>query len=121
MSAPSRATAVALPLVTTMSARAARSDTSARYPASSTSPQTLDFPAFSITCHRPRPAANGGMTRATTQLTLLTAAKRMLRGELTETLPSPFIASVDQSLLDRRGGQVARSGRRPRDQQAALF
>ena len=63
-----------------------------------------------------------GMTRATTQLTLLTAAKRTLRGEITECLPSPFLSSVDQSLLDRRGGAAAgRTRRRPRDQQAALF
>ena len=32
-----------------------------------------------------------GMTRATTRLTLLTAAKRTLRGELTECAPSPFL------------------------------
>jgi uncharacterized protein (TIGR00375 family) len=63
-----------------------------------------------------------GMTRATTRLTLLTAAKRTLRGEITECLPSPFLSSVDQSLLDRRGGAAAgRTRRRPRDQQAALF
>jgi DNA helicase II / ATP-dependent DNA helicase PcrA len=63
-----------------------------------------------------------GMTRATTQLTLLTAAKRTLRGEPTECAPSPFLSSVDQSLLDRRGaGSATRSRRRPRDQQTALF
>jgi uncharacterized protein (TIGR00375 family) len=67
-----------------------------------------------------------GMTRATTRLTLLTAAKRMLRGALTECSPSPFLSSVDQSLLDRPGGGGgggggARSRRRPKDQQAALF
>ncbi len=46
----------------------------------------------------------------------------MLRGELTECAPSPFLSSVDQSLLDRRGGPAAtRTRRRPRDQQAALF
>jgi superfamily I DNA/RNA helicase len=62
-----------------------------------------------------------GMTRATTRLTLLTAAKRTLRGELTECTPSPFLASVDQSLLDRRGETAARSRRRAKDQQTALF
>jgi DNA helicase-2/ATP-dependent DNA helicase PcrA len=62
-----------------------------------------------------------GMTRATTRLTLLTAAKRTLRGELTECTPSPFLASVDQSLLDGRGETAARSRRRAKDQQAALF
>jgi DNA helicase II / ATP-dependent DNA helicase PcrA len=62
-----------------------------------------------------------GMTRATTRLTLLTAAKRTLRGELTECTPSPFLASVDQSLFDRRGETAARSRRRAKDQQTALF
>jgi len=64
-----------------------------------------------------------GMTRATTRLTLLTAAKRTLRGELTECVPSPFLSSVDPALFDRRGGDAAGRGRRrPRVvQQAALF
>jgi superfamily I DNA/RNA helicase len=63
-----------------------------------------------------------GMTRATTRLTLLTAAKRTLRGEPTECTPSPFLSSVDPALLERRGGDAAgRTRRGPRVQQAALF
>jgi superfamily I DNA/RNA helicase len=63
-----------------------------------------------------------GMTRATTRLTLLTAAKRTLRGEFTECAPSPFLSSVDQALLDRRAvGASGRERRRPRVQQATLF
>jgi DNA helicase-2/ATP-dependent DNA helicase PcrA len=63
-----------------------------------------------------------GMTRATTRLTLLTAAKRTLRGEFTECAPSPFLSSVDQALLDRRAlGASGRERRRPRAQQATLF
>jgi len=63
-----------------------------------------------------------GMTRATTRLTLFTAAKRTLRGEVTECSPSPFLASVEPSLLDRRGGSVpGRARRRPRAQQTTLF
>jgi len=63
-----------------------------------------------------------GMTRATTRLTLLTAAKRTLRGEPTACTPSPFLSSVDPALLDRRGGEAAGRARRgPRVQQAALF
>jgi DNA helicase-2/ATP-dependent DNA helicase PcrA len=63
-----------------------------------------------------------GMTRATTRLTLFTAAKRTLRGELTACSPSPFLSSIDQALLDRRGGEAqGRTRRRARAQQAALF
>ena len=63
-----------------------------------------------------------GMTRATTRLTLLTAAKRTLRGEVTECSPSPFLSSIDPALLDR-GGKApgARARRRPRAQQTTLF
>ena len=63
-----------------------------------------------------------GMTRATTRLTLFTAAKRMLRGELTECSPSPFLSSIDHSLLDRNGGKPqAPARRKPRAQQPTLF
>jgi superfamily I DNA/RNA helicase len=63
-----------------------------------------------------------GMTRATTRLTLYTAAKRTLRGELTECAPSPFLSSVEAALLDRRGGEAqGRARRRPRVQQTTLF
>jgi DNA helicase-2/ATP-dependent DNA helicase PcrA len=64
-----------------------------------------------------------GMTRATTRLTLLTAAKRVLRGELTGCTPTPFLVSVDAALLDRRdgGAEGSRARRRARPQQAALF
>ncbi len=60
-----------------------------------------------------------GMTRATTRLTLLTAAKRTLRGEVTQCSPSPFLSSIDPALLDRRdGGAAARRARR-RDRAAS--
>jgi superfamily I DNA/RNA helicase len=63
-----------------------------------------------------------GMTRATTRLTLYTATKRFLRGELTECSPSPFLSSIDGVLLDRQGGNsAARTRRKPRDQQPTLF
>ncbi|HET9079777.1 MAG TPA: UvrD-helicase domain-containing protein [Trebonia sp.] len=64
-----------------------------------------------------------GMTRATTRLTLYTAAKRTLRGEVTTCSPSPFLSSVDQSLTSRRGGEDRSRGRRrqQRAQQATLF
>ena len=63
-----------------------------------------------------------GMTRATTRLELFTAAKRTLRGELTECVPSPFLASINQALLERRGGEAQGRGRRKaRAQQTTLF
>ncbi len=67
-----------------------------------------------------------GMTRATTRLTLLTAAKRTLRGEVTGCSPSPFLSSVDPALFDRRDGTApalgaGRARRRDKDQQAMLF
>ncbi len=63
-----------------------------------------------------------GMTRATTRLTLFTAASRVLRGERRECSPSPFLASVDQSLLERRGGaDQGRTRRKARVQQTTLF
>ena len=63
-----------------------------------------------------------GMTRATTRLTLYTAAKRTLRGEVTPCSPSPFLASVDQALLERRGGDAPGGSRRKaRAQQTTLF
>jgi uncharacterized protein (TIGR00375 family) len=63
-----------------------------------------------------------GMTRATTRLTLFTAAKRTLRGEVTECSPSPFLSSIEPALLDRRGGEAqGRARRKPRVHQEALF
>ena len=63
-----------------------------------------------------------GMTRATTRLTLYTAAKRTLRGAVVECSPSPFLSSVQSALLDRRGGEVqGRSRRKARVQQTTLF
>jgi superfamily I DNA/RNA helicase len=63
-----------------------------------------------------------GMTRATTRLTLYTAAKRTLRGEVMECSPSPFLSSVQSALLDRRGGEAQGRGRRKaRVQQTTLF
>jgi DNA helicase-2/ATP-dependent DNA helicase PcrA len=63
-----------------------------------------------------------GMTRATTRLSLFTAAKRTLRGEVTECSPSPFLASIESALLDRHGGEAqGRARRKPRVHQESLF
>jgi hypothetical protein len=52
---------------------------------------------------------------------LFTAAKRTLRGEVTECSPSPFLASIDQALLDRHGEAKGRTRRKPSARQEALF
>jgi DNA helicase-2/ATP-dependent DNA helicase PcrA len=64
-----------------------------------------------------------GITRATTKLTLLTAARRTIRGTATECSPSPFLASIDPALLDRRGGGSpgGRAKRRDDSQQLRLI
>jgi superfamily I DNA/RNA helicase len=66
-----------------------------------------------------------GMTRATTRLVLLTAARRQVRGEMRECSPSPFLSSIDPALLERRDGLSAGAagGRAQRrgDQQSRLF
>jgi DNA helicase-2/ATP-dependent DNA helicase PcrA len=57
-----------------------------------------------------------GMTRATTKLTLLTAARRTVFGEARDFSPSPFLASIDPALLDGRGGTAPGKRARRRDQ-----
>jgi len=52
-----------------------------------------------------------GMTRATTKLVLLTAASRRLFGSVRESKPSPFLSSIDHSLLDRSSGSGSGPGR----------
>ena len=61
-----------------------------------------------------------GMTRATTRLVLTGAGRRMIRGELTECSPSPFLASVDCALLDV-SGDAPRRKRKPAAQQLTLL
>jgi DNA helicase-2/ATP-dependent DNA helicase PcrA len=66
-----------------------------------------------------------GMTRATAKLTLLTAARRTLRGETRDSVPSPFLASVDPALLERSGGRIAaaaaKRAKRSNEGQFTLF
>jgi len=63
-----------------------------------------------------------GMTRATTRLVLLTTAERSIHGTPATCSPSPFLASVDPALLDRRGDAASgRAARRDRAQQSRLF
>ena len=45
-----------------------------------------------------------GITRARSRLFLFHSRKRMLRGETRETRPSPFLADLEEALLDRRQG-----------------
>jgi superfamily I DNA/RNA helicase len=43
-----------------------------------------------------------GLTRARSRLFLFYSRKRTLRGETRETRPSPFLADVEEALLERR-------------------
>jgi superfamily I DNA/RNA helicase len=61
-----------------------------------------------------------GMTRATTRLVLTGAARRVIRGMLTECAPSPFLSSIDRALLDA-AGDASRRKRRPAAQQLTLL
>jgi superfamily I DNA/RNA helicase len=45
-----------------------------------------------------------GMTRARSHLYLSWAARRMRHGTLAETAPSPFLAAIDDALLERLAG-----------------
>jgi superfamily I DNA/RNA helicase len=62
-----------------------------------------------------------GMTRATTRLILTGAAKRTFRGETGDAAPSPFLSSIDRSLLDTGGDQGTRRKRKPAAQQLTLL
>jgi superfamily I DNA/RNA helicase len=61
-----------------------------------------------------------GMTRATTRLVMTGAGKRVVRGEVKESAPSPFLASLDSSLVEG-DGDAARRKRRPPAQQLTLL
>jgi DNA helicase II / ATP-dependent DNA helicase PcrA len=63
-----------------------------------------------------------GMTRATTRLVLTGADKRVTRGEVRESPPSPFLSSVSAALLDTGDdAKSARRRRRPPAQQLTLL
>jgi superfamily I DNA/RNA helicase len=49
-----------------------------------------------------------GMTRARSHLYLSWAARRMRHGTLAETAPSPFLAAIDEALLERLAGSGPR-------------
>lgn len=60
--------------------------------------------------------------RPATQLVLLTATQRQLRGTASQCSPSPFLASVDPALVERRGGEAAGwGGRRDKGEQLRLL
>jgi hypothetical protein len=59
---------------------------------------------------------------------LLTASERSVRGTVVKCSPSPFLASIDPALLDRRGcatgdgaSGAGRARRRDKPQQVRLF
>ncbi|HYG62826.1 MAG TPA: hypothetical protein VEL74_09615, partial [Thermoanaerobaculia bacterium] len=47
-----------------------------------------------------------GLTRARSRLFLFHSRKRTLRGQTMETRPSPFLADVEEALLERRDEPV---------------
>ncbi|HEX6865297.1 MAG TPA: hypothetical protein VF414_20885, partial [Thermoanaerobaculia bacterium] len=47
-----------------------------------------------------------GLTRARSRLFLFHSRKRTLRGQTTEARPSPFLADIEEMLLERREGVV---------------
>jgi DNA helicase II / ATP-dependent DNA helicase PcrA len=62
-----------------------------------------------------------GMTRATTRLILTGATRRTFRGSTSETAPSPFLSSIDRSLLDTGGVPAETRKRKPAAQQLTLL
>ncbi len=55
-----------------------------------------------------------GITRARSRLFLFHSRRRTLRGQTVETLPSPFLADLEEALLAR--GQERQPGPRPPEQ-----
>ena len=64
-----------------------------------------------------------GVTRARSKLFLTRARKRLARGEVRERAPSPYLADIEERLLERHRSRLPRSGtktKRP-DSQLDLF
>ena len=62
-----------------------------------------------------------GVTRAKTKLFLSRAKKRMWRGKVRELPPSPYLADIEERLLERRRVRLPESGARQADRQMDFF
>ena len=62
-----------------------------------------------------------GVTRARTKLCLCRAKRRLWRGKLRELPPSPYLADIEEQLLERRRSQISVKRTRDEDGQMNLF
>ena len=62
-----------------------------------------------------------GVTRAKTKLYLSRAKKRLWRGKVRELPPSPYLADIEEQLLERHRVRLPGREARPADQQLDLF
>ena len=62
-----------------------------------------------------------GVTRARTRLYLCRARKRLLRGKVRESPPSPYLADIEERLLERRRSRIPEKRTRNEDGQMKLF
>ena len=62
-----------------------------------------------------------GMTRAKTKLFLCHARKRLWRGRVREMVPSPYLADIEERLLERQRSQLRGSQKRKKAAQLELF
>ena len=62
-----------------------------------------------------------GVTRARTRLYLCRARKRLWRGKVRELPPSPYLADIEERLLERRRSRVPGKRTRNEDGQLKLF
>ena len=62
-----------------------------------------------------------GVTRARTKLCLCRSKKRLWRGKLRELPPSPYLADIEEQLLERRRSPIPGKRMRNEDGQMNLF
>ena len=62
-----------------------------------------------------------GVTRAKTKLYLCRAGKRLWRGKMRELPPSPYLADIEEQLLERRRSRIPGKQTKSKDSQPDLF
>ena len=62
-----------------------------------------------------------GVTRAKTKLYLCRAGKRLWRGKMRELPPSPYLADIEEQLLERRRSRIPGKRTKSKDSQPDLF